>query len=149
MYYIYVLRVEQDGWYIGSTRNFERRMRSHFGRGGSVATKERKAVAVEAVFELMDYQIRTDCAHERAEVLIAHRYASLYGPQNVRGAKHGKGWSDFPTVGNQRDIERYRKFSLTSDGQRLLQNLRAVDPLSLLPKRLTGNLRIFSVDIET
>lgn len=66
LYCIYVLRVEGNGWYVGSTQSFERRMRSHFGKGGAVATKERRALAIEEVFELRDYQIRTDCAHERA-----------------------------------------------------------------------------------
>lgn len=44
LYYIYVLRVEGNGWYVGSTQSFERRMRSHFGKGGAVATKERRAL---------------------------------------------------------------------------------------------------------
>ncbi|WP_372178381.1 GIY-YIG nuclease family protein [Xanthomonas axonopodis pv. phyllanthi] len=46
LYYIYVLRVEGNGWYVGSTQSFERRMRSHFGKGGAVATKERRALAI-------------------------------------------------------------------------------------------------------
>ena len=100
LYYIYVLRVEGNGWYVGSTQSFERRMRSHFGKGGAVATKERRALEIEEVFELRDYQIRTDCAHERAEVLIAQRYAQLYGMNSVRGAKHGKGWNDQPSPGS-------------------------------------------------
>ena len=140
LYYIYVLRVEVNAWYVGSTKYFERRMRSHFGLGGSVATKERKAVSIEEVFELRDYQIRTDCAHERAEVLVAQRYATLYGMGSVRGAKHGKGWNDEPTPGNLRDIERYKRFARTSHGARLMASLRRVDPLCLLPVNLTGAL---------
>jgi predicted GIY-YIG superfamily endonuclease len=89
LYYIYVLRLENNGWYVGSTKSFENRMRSHFGRGGSIATKERRVIGIEEVFELMDYQIRTDCAHERAEVIIAAKYAEIYGDAAVRGAKHG------------------------------------------------------------
>ncbi len=141
LYYIYVLRVEGNGWYIGSTKNFERRMRSHFGRGGARATRERNTLGIEEVFELLDYQIRTDCAHERAEVLIAHRYAERFGMGSVRGGKHGRGWDDQPSPGNLRDIERYRRFSQTEEGQRLLNALRSVDPMVLLPIRLTGALR--------
>lgn len=140
LYYIYVLRVAGAAWYIGSTRSFERRMRSHFGKGGAVATKERRALAIEEVFELRDYQIRTDCAHERAEVLVAQRYANLYGMGVVRGAKHGKGWDDQPSLGNMRDIERYNKFAKSVDGERLMAALRRVDPLMLLPNRLNGAL---------
>jgi predicted GIY-YIG superfamily endonuclease len=141
LYYIYVLRVEGDRWYVGSTLNFERRMRSHFGRGGAVATKELRALAIEEVFELRDYQIRTDCAHERAEVIIAQRYAQAYGMHSVRGAKHGKGWNDLPSPGNLRDIKRYNKFAGTEQGMQLLAVLRKVDPLELLPNKLDGALK--------
>lgn len=140
LYYIYVLRVEGNAWYVGSTKNFERRMRSHFGLGGSVATKQRKAVFIEEVLELRDYQIRTDCAHERAEVLVAQRYAKLYGMDRVRGAKHGKGWNDEPSPGNLRDINRYNRFACSPDGERLMTSLRRVDPLRLLPEKLYGVL---------
>ena len=140
LYYIYVLRVEGNGWYVGSTQSFERRMRSHFGKGGAVATKERRALAIEEVFELRDYQIRTDCAHERAEVLIAQRYAKLYGMNSVRGAKHGKGWDDQLSQGNLRDIERHNKFATSIEGKRLLAALCRIDHLALLPDRLNGAL---------
>ena len=140
LYYIYVLRVEGNGWYVGSTQSFERRMRSHFGKGGAVATKERRALAIEEVFELRDYQIRTDCAHERAEVLIAQRYAKLYGMNSVRGAKHGSGWAVLPSQGNLRDIERHNKFATSIEGKRLLAALCRIDHLALLPDRLNGAL---------
>lgn len=140
VYYIYVLSVAPLGWYVGSTKDFERRMRSHFGHGGSVATKERRAIAIEAVFALIDYQIATDCAHERAEIIVAQWYAKRFGMANVRGAKHGKGWLDLPSPGNLRDIARYNKFAETPVGQELIAALKPVDPFSLLPSHLTGNL---------
>lgn len=140
VYYIYVLLVEPTGWYVGSTRNFERRMRSHFGLGGSVATKERRAVAIEKVYALNDYQIATDCAHERAEIIVAQWYAKRFGMNNVRGAKHGKGWQDAPPPGNLRDIGRYNKFAETPAGKALIASLRLVDPFSLLPACLNGSL---------
>ena len=153
VYYIYVLLVEPSGWYVGSTRNFERRMRSHFGLGGSVATKERRAVAIEKVYALNDYQIATDCAHERAEIIVAQWYAKRFGMNNVRGAKHGKGWQDAPSPGNLRDIGRYNKFAETPAGKALIASLRPVDPFSLLPSRLSGSLvncrTISSTDIPT
>lgn len=140
MYYIYVLAIEGGGFYIGSTKSFERRMRGHFGKGGSIATRERRAIAIHQVLRLMDYQIRTDCAHERAEVIVAHLYAQKYGVENVRGAKHGKGWGDKPSSGNLRDIGRYAKFAETDEGINLLKELIPVDPMILLPCRLNGAL---------
>lgn len=49
----------------GSPQSFERRMRRHFGKGGAVATKERRALSIEDVFELHDAQIRTDWGRRR------------------------------------------------------------------------------------
>ena len=144
LYYIYVLEVEGNCWYVGSTREFERRMRSHFGPGGSVATRERRAISIVEVFELRDYQIRTDCAHERAEVLIAQRYAKRHGMNAVRGAKHGKGWNDLPSPGNLRDIDRYNKFASSAEGDRLRNALRRIDPNSLLPSSFDSMLNNIS-----
>lgn len=140
VYYIYVLRLAHASWYIGSTKNFERRMHSHFGQGGSIATRERPPIKIEQVFALNDYQIATDCAHERAEIIVAQWYAKRFGMANVRGAKHGKGWLDSPSPGHLRDIARYNKFAETPEGKMLIAAMRSVDPLSLLPSRLTGSL---------
>ncbi|MCH2241331.1 MAG: hypothetical protein MK041_05245, partial [Aquabacterium sp.] len=75
-----------------------------------------------------------------AEVLVAQRYAQLYGMNSVRGAKHGKGWDDQPSPGNLRDIERYNKFANSAEGERLMAALHRIDPLKLLPDRLNGAL---------
>lgn len=122
-YFIYVLRLEQGRWYVGSTKNLARRMRSHFSRGGATATRECPPVSIEAIYRLIDYQIRTDCAHERAEVMVATRIAEQYGYSNVRGAKHGKGWGDAASPNNLRDIARYSRFALTDEGQQLMASL--------------------------
>lgn len=123
LYFIYVLRLEHERWYVGSTKNIARRMRSHFARGGALATTECCPVDIEVIYRLMDYQIRTDCAHERAEVIVAAGLADKYGKDKVRGAKHGKGWEDMPTSGNLRDIDRYQRFANTQDGAKLLSSL--------------------------
>lgn len=115
-------------------------MRSHFGKGGLIATRKRRALAVEEIFELCDYLIRTDCAHERAEVLIAQRYAKLYGMNAVRGAKHGKGWNEQPSSRNLRDIARCNRFATSTEGERLFAALRRIDHLSLPPEWFNGAL---------
>ncbi|AYW95468.1 MULTISPECIES: GIY-YIG nuclease family protein [Yersinia] len=134
IYYIYVLRLEGGSWYVGSTKRFENRMRSHFGQGGSIATKQRKAIAIDKVFEIRDYQIQSFCAHEKAEILVAIHYANQFGAENIRGAKHGKGWDDKPTEGNLRDIKKCSQFALTSDGKILISALKVVDHRDILIK---------------
>ena len=110
-------------------------------------------MAIEKVYALNDYQLATDCAHERAEIIVAQWYAKRFGMNNVRGAKHGKGWQDSPSPGNLRDIGRYNKFAETPAGKALIASLRSVDPFSLLPSRLNGSLvncrAISSTDIPT
>lgn len=101
-------------------------MRSHFSRGGAVATRECCPVSIDAVYKITDYQIRTDCAHERAEVIIAMQIALQFGQENVRGAKHGKGWADKPSPNNLRDIERYRRFANSQEGKFLIASLEQV-----------------------
>lgn len=139
-YFIYVLRLEGGRWYVGSTKSIERRMRSHFSRGGSVATRECCPLSIDAVYKLTDYQIRTDCAHERAEVIIAMQIALQYGQANVRGAKHGKGWADTPSPNNLRDIERYRRFANTLEGKFLIASLEQVPIHELFEESLLRRL---------
>ena len=123
-YFIYVLRLEFGRWYVGSTKTLAKRLRTHFSRGGAIATKECCPIDIEVIYRLLDYQIRTDCAHERAEVIVAATFADRYGGEKVRGGKHGKGWSDVPSPGNLRDIDRYMKFARTAEGLKLMSSLQ-------------------------
>lgn len=145
LYFIYVLRLESNRWYVGSTKNITTRMESHFSRGGAIATRECCPVSIAAIYRLTDYQIRTDCAHERAEVMIAIQFASQYGCENVRGAKHGKSWADKPSPNNLRDIERYKRFANTADGKKLLSALECLPVRNVInedtQKRLTMLLK--------
>jgi hypothetical protein len=47
-------------------------------------------VAIEKVYALNDYQIATDCAHERAEIIVAQWDAKRFGMNNVREPSMGR-----------------------------------------------------------
>ncbi len=144
-YYIYVLQLEGSRWYVGSTKTIEKRMRTHFSHGGAIATKECCPISIHAIYRLVDYQIRTDCAHERAEVMVATRLAEIVGKDKVRGAKHGKGWSDVPSPNNLRDIERYRSFARTPDGIKLMASLELLPIDEVIDERNQKLLATFRI----
>jgi len=138
--FIYVLRLNFERWYIGCTTNFDQRMKSHFGKGGAVATKECPPIFIHKVFMLDDYRIRTTPARQVAEVLVANSYAIRYGYEKVRGAKHGKGWQDLPSKNNLRDIKRFQKWKTIDYGQELMSNLVEVDPKTLLSDKTLNKI---------
>lgn len=139
-YFIYVLHLEQGRWYVGSTKDISKRMRTHFSRGGAIATRQCVPLRIASIYRLTDYQIRTDCAHERAEVIVAAQLAALYGAEKVRGGKHGKGWTDLSSPGNLRHIERYSRFARTEDGRRLLAALELLRPEEALDQSTLSTL---------
>lgn len=126
-YYVYVLKLSNGGWYVGSTKNCYNRILSHFSTGGAIATKESKPLCVEKVYSLIDYMIGKEAAHLRAEVLIANDYAERYGYDKVRGAKHGMGWNDNPSANSLRFIRRCQNFAKTRAGSALMRSLKIID----------------------
>lgn len=85
-HYIYVLKLENDKWYVGLTINHKRRIAEHFGETHKYPpakwTKIFKPVAVENV-------IKVDCSKispEDWERIYTILYMRKYGAHNVRGA---------------------------------------------------------------
>jgi predicted GIY-YIG superfamily endonuclease len=52
--YVYVLKLEDDRYYVGRTSNFMQRMNEHFRSGGSEYTKKYKPIKIVEVFEEKD-----------------------------------------------------------------------------------------------
>ena len=90
-YFVYVLKLENGGHYVGSTKNLFKRIKNHFNVGGAIATKESKPIAIIEVLLINDHKIEFDYAHLILEISVAIRYSKEYGANMVRGAKHGKG----------------------------------------------------------
>lgn len=122
-YYIYILQLAHGGYYIGCTKNIEIRLAVHFGNGGSIATKEIKAVCIDRIYTLVDYKIGKEFAHAIAEVLIACRYCDVFGNHLVRGAKHGKGWNDSISSNGLKIIQRVRILANSADGINLMHRI--------------------------
>lgn len=74
--YVYVLKLEDDRYYVGRTSNFMQRMNEHFTSGGSEYTKKYKPIKIVEVFE------EKDKYDERDKTL---EYMQKYGYEKVRG----------------------------------------------------------------
>ncbi|MGH1461197.1 MAG: GIY-YIG nuclease family protein [Neptuniibacter sp.] len=79
MSHVYILRCEQNKWYIGHSRDIAQRIHSHMNKpkSGSKWTRMYKPIEVEAI---LPGDIRRE-----DELTIA--YMSKYGVDNVRGGK--------------------------------------------------------------
>lgn len=76
MVYIYVLKLENNKYYIGKTSNPAFRMDSHFNENGSAWTKKYKPIKLEALIP--------DC-DDYDEDKYTKKYMDKYGIENVRG----------------------------------------------------------------
>ena len=131
LHYVYVLRLENGGFYVGCTRNLVKRLMEHFGKGGAMATRESRPVAVEKIYQFEDCLFGKGPARLRLEVFIASEYAVKHGFARVKGAKHGRRWNSAPTRNDLRFIHRFRAFFQCPEGQRWLASVTEIDPDAL------------------
>ena len=73
---IYILKCEQDKYYVGKSNNADFRIKDHFEKGGSQWTKKYKPIEI--------VEIRDDCK-DSDEQIITQEYMKKYGIQNMRG----------------------------------------------------------------
>ena len=125
--YVYVLRLENGGFYVGCTRHLAKRLAEHFEKGGAIATRESRPVAIEKIYQFEDCLFGKEPAHLRFEVFIASEYAKRHGIAWVKGAKHGRGWDSAPTRNDLRFIRRFRAFFQRPEGRRWLASVREID----------------------
>lgn len=76
MVYIYVLKLENNKYYVGKTSNPSFRMESHFNENGSAWTRKYKPIKLEALIP--------DC-DDYDEDKYTKIYMDKYGIDNVRG----------------------------------------------------------------
>lgn len=74
---VYILKLEDDCWYVGITINLNNRLSQHFSGDGSKWTKIHKPVSVERIIYPADSDtIENDTTKE---------YIALYGADKVKG----------------------------------------------------------------
>lgn len=82
LWYIYVLELEDNHWYVGITVDLSHRFTSHFTGVGAKWTMLHKPLRVYDIKEL-GYISDTDAAEK--ESYATYLYVAKYGIQNVRG----------------------------------------------------------------
>ena len=80
---LYILKLEDDKYYIGITLNLNQRLAQHFSGEGSQFTKKYKPLEVLKV-------IYNDDINEDYENNLTLEYMQKYGWQNVRGGYYTK-----------------------------------------------------------
>lgn len=126
-HYVYVLRLENGGFYVGGTRHLAPRLAEHFEKGGAMATRESRPVGVEKIYQFKDCLFGKETAHLRFEVFIASEFAERHGIARVKGAKHGRGWDSTPTRNDLRFIRRFRAFFQSPEGKRWLATVTEIE----------------------
>lgn len=126
--FVYVLRLKNGGWYVGSTRNLKKRIGEHLGAGGAKATRESNPIVIEKIYQFEDRYFGSEPARLRLEVFVASQYADHYGSDRVRGAKHGRGWDSGPTRNDLRFVRRARAFFQSAIGKEWLESVNEIDP---------------------
>ena len=76
MVYIYVLKLENNKYYVGKTTNPSFRLETHFNENVSVWTKQYKPIKLEELIPDCDYY---------DEDKYTRKYMDKYGIENVRG----------------------------------------------------------------
>ena len=75
---IYVLELQGGKWYVGKTKNIEKRFKKHSSGEGSVWTRAHKPISIK----------ETSPGDEFDEDKITKKYMSKYGIDNVRGGSY-------------------------------------------------------------
>ncbi len=86
---IYVLKLEENKYYVGKTNNPEFRLRDHFNQNGSEWTKKYKPLKI--------IELKTNCDNYD-EDKITKQYMDKYGINNVRGGSFVTIILDKPTI---------------------------------------------------
>lgn len=79
---LYVLKLDNDKYYIGITLNLNQRLSQHFSGDGSKWTKVHKPINV--------IEIQINNVDENLENKITLEYMQKYGWQSVRGGSYTK-----------------------------------------------------------
>jgi predicted GIY-YIG superfamily endonuclease len=78
---VYILKLEQDNWYVGITYNLNLRMAQHWSGQGAKFTKLYKPTSIEAVVYPASKEIENQKTLE---------YMEKYGREKVRGGNYCK-----------------------------------------------------------
>jgi len=80
--YVYVLRLQDDCWYVGKSANVERRLQQHIDAAGAVWTELHPPLSTDALFSVEDV---ADIDASGRETRRTAQLMLEYGVNSVRG----------------------------------------------------------------
>lgn len=78
--FIYVLKCEDDCWYVGITHDLNKRFAQHLNGTGAKWTRLHKPISIVEVY--------TDGCTPAKECAITEKYCDMYTRDKVRGGTH-------------------------------------------------------------
>lgn len=90
---LYVLQLENNNWYIGITRNLDRRYKRHYKGKGAMWTKRHKPIAIYYTKQL-DTTSEAEASYYEDELTL--EYANNYGTHCVRGGGYCQSKPNWP-----------------------------------------------------
>lgn len=79
---LYVLRLKNDCWYIGYSKNVAKRFLKHMNGKGALWTLANQPIEI---FEIRETGLTLDSEAAKLEDMLTIEYARMYGTENVRG----------------------------------------------------------------
>lgn len=97
---LYVLRLEHNCWYIGMSRNVDRRYKAH-QKGKTIWTKENKPLSIA---EVRETGLTSDSEAAILEDELTIEYARQYGTDKVRGGGYCQRKPVWPAIAYEPDL---------------------------------------------
>jgi predicted GIY-YIG superfamily endonuclease len=98
---LYALRLEDDCWYVGMTRNPDKRFKKHLSGKGALWTKLHAPIEI---VEVRDTKQTDDSAAGLLEDDMTLEYAMKYGSDTVRGGGYCQSKPRWPDVVLQNEL---------------------------------------------
>lgn len=90
---LYALKLEGECWYVGMSRNVDRRFKAH-KKGGTIWTSLHKPIEV---YEVRETGSNSDSEVGGLENEMTFEYARMYGPDKVRGGGYCQSKPKWPS----------------------------------------------------
>lgn len=97
---LYALRLESNCWYVGMSRNVDRRFKAH-KKGNTIWTKEHPALEI---VEVRETGLTSDSEVSRLEDDMTIEYAMMYGSAFVRGGAYCQRYPRWPDIVLQNEL---------------------------------------------
>jgi len=139
---VYVLKLEQNKYYVGFTNCFDARILQHILSGGALFTIIYKIIDVIEIYFDADLKLENE---------ITKKYINMYGSKNVRGGNYCR-----ITIDDFNDnSKKFEQLEIVKEIRNSRRNsIKYYNPLRLLkytkdkPKRQTKNISNFIKEIN-